>query len=217
MTKTVLVYVNFLIWMKVLLLIRLFWGNFGDGRSRKEPEMVTDMFGVMFFQTTTLIALLKTARLLRLVRVARKLDRYSEYGAALLLLLMCSFTLIAHWLACIWYAIANMERSKLEVGWLVSSVHFNTPWCRGRLSDCGPEGRGFEPRHHLKIFFHVKILGLGSNLCIYSYIYSCIRLNRITRNRIKYTFCHSNRIKWASNRTKRNSNRTTVKNGHGEV
>ncbi|XP_012658442.1 potassium voltage-gated channel subfamily H member 6 isoform X3 [Otolemur garnettii] len=52
-------------------------------------------------ETTTLIGLLKTARLLRLVRVARKLDRYSEYGAAVLFLLMCTFALIAHWLACI--------------------------------------------------------------------------------------------------------------------
>lgn len=55
------------------------------------------------FQTTTLIGLLKTARLLRLVRVARKIDRYSEYGAAVLVLLMSTFVLIAHWLACIWY------------------------------------------------------------------------------------------------------------------
>lgn len=54
------------------------------------------------FQTTTLIGLLKTARLLRLVRVARKIDRYSEYGAAVLVLLMATFALIAHWLACIW-------------------------------------------------------------------------------------------------------------------
>jgi hypothetical protein len=46
---------------------------------------------------------LKTARLLRLVRVARKIDRYSEYGAAVLVLLMATFALIAHWLACIWY------------------------------------------------------------------------------------------------------------------
>ncbi|XP_075873142.1 potassium voltage-gated channel subfamily H member 6a [Nelusetta ayraudi] len=75
-------------------------------------------------QTTTLIGLLKTARLLRLVRVARKLDRYSEYGAAVLLLLMCTFALIAHWLACIWYAIGNMERTNLarmgamKIGWL---------------------------------------------------------------------------------------------------
>lgn len=55
------------------------------------------------WQTTTLIGLLKTARLLRLVRVARKIDRYSEYGAAVLLLLMATFALIAHWLACIWW------------------------------------------------------------------------------------------------------------------
>ncbi|XP_077055586.1 voltage-gated inwardly rectifying potassium channel KCNH7 isoform X4 [Siphateles boraxobius] len=71
-------------------------------------------------ETTTLIGLLKTARLLRLVRVARKLDRYSEYGAAVLMLLMCIFALIAHWLACIWYAIGNVERPYLAhtIGWL---------------------------------------------------------------------------------------------------
>ncbi|XP_048196423.1 potassium voltage-gated channel subfamily H member 2 [Perognathus longimembris pacificus] len=67
-----------------------------------------------------LIGLLKTARLLRLVRVARKLDRYSEYGAAVLFLLMCTFALIAHWLACIWYAIGNMEQPHTDsrIGWL---------------------------------------------------------------------------------------------------
>ncbi|XP_048113626.1 potassium voltage-gated channel subfamily H member 2a isoform X2 [Alosa alosa] len=70
-------------------------------------------------ETTTLIGLLKTARLLRLVRVARKLDRYSEYGAAVLFLLMCTFALIAHWLACIWYAIGNVERNgAARIGWL---------------------------------------------------------------------------------------------------
>ncbi|XP_034558652.1 potassium voltage-gated channel subfamily H member 6-like [Notolabrus celidotus] len=69
--------------------------------------------------TTTLIGLLKTARLLRLVRVARKLDRYSEYGAAVLFLLMCTFALIAHWLACIWYAIGSVERTtSAGIGWL---------------------------------------------------------------------------------------------------
>ncbi|XP_006634281.2 potassium voltage-gated channel subfamily H member 2 isoform X2 [Lepisosteus oculatus] len=84
-------------------------------------------------ETTTLIGLLKTARLLRLVRVARKLDRYSEYGAAVLFLLMCTFALIAHWLACIWYAIGKVERhySKApRIGWLDSlgeqlGKHFN--------------------------------------------------------------------------------------------
>eukprot|EP00794_Sanderia_malayensis_P003810 gene3810-4338_t len=70
-------------------------------------------------RTTTLIGLLKTARLLRLVRVARKVDRYSEYGMALLLLLMFGFALIAHWLACIWYALGNFEKPSLNMdGWL---------------------------------------------------------------------------------------------------
>ena len=68
------------------------------------------------FQTTTLIGLLKTARLLRLVRVARKIDRYSEYGAAVLILLMSAFALVAHWLACIWYAIGFAERAGPKVG-----------------------------------------------------------------------------------------------------
>ncbi|XP_074841471.1 voltage-gated inwardly rectifying potassium channel KCNH2 isoform X2 [Carettochelys insculpta] len=76
------------------------------------------IFGSGSEETTTLIGLLKTARLLRLVRVARKLDHYSEYGAAVLFLLMCTFALIAHWLACIWYAIGNMEGQR--IGWLHS-------------------------------------------------------------------------------------------------
>ncbi|KAF6040258.1 hypothetical protein EB796_001472 [Bugula neritina] len=70
-------------------------------------------------ETTTLIGLLKTARLLRLVRVVRKLDRYSEYGGAVLILMMAIFALIAHWLACVWYAIGNGERgSGPKIGWL---------------------------------------------------------------------------------------------------
>jgi len=88
-------------------------------------------------QTTTLIGLLKTARLLRLVRVARKIDRYSEYGAAVLLLLMASFALIAHWLACIWYAIGNVERPMLEepkIGWLDELARqTNQPYVNGTI------------------------------------------------------------------------------------
>ena len=68
-------------------------------------------------QATTLFGLLKTARLLRLVRVARKLDRYSEYGTAVVVLLTCLFTLIAHWLACIWHGIGCAEAQN-EFGWL---------------------------------------------------------------------------------------------------
>ena len=73
-----------------------------------------------FFQTMTITGVLKTARLLRLLRVLRRIEQFAEYGAAVLLLLMVSFTLIGHWLACIFYAIANMERPhlKAKVGWL---------------------------------------------------------------------------------------------------
>jgi hypothetical protein len=65
-----------------------------------------------------LISLLKTARLLRLVRVARKLDRYSEYGVAVVFLLMGLFTLTAHWLACIWYAIGRVQRDDHPANWI---------------------------------------------------------------------------------------------------
>ncbi|KRX88195.1 Potassium voltage-gated channel subfamily H member 7 [Trichinella pseudospiralis] len=78
------------------------------------------LFNANSDETTTLIGLLKTARLLRLVRVCRKLDRYSEYGAAVLLLLMATFALIAHWLACIWYAIGSAELPYVDnnITWL---------------------------------------------------------------------------------------------------
>ncbi|ERL89039.1 hypothetical protein D910_06417 [Dendroctonus ponderosae] len=53
--------------------------------------------------------LIKLTRLLRLLRLLQKIDRYSQYSAMILTLLMLSFTLVAHWLACIWYVIAQEE------------------------------------------------------------------------------------------------------------
>ncbi|XP_051951525.1 potassium voltage-gated channel subfamily H member 5-like [Xyrauchen texanus] len=58
---------------------------------------------------SSLFSSLKVVRLLRLGRVARKLDHYLEYGAAVLVLLVCVFGLVAHWLACIWYSIGDCE------------------------------------------------------------------------------------------------------------
>ena len=55
----------------------------------------------------SLFSALKVVRLLRLGRVVRKLDRYLEYGAAMLILLLCFYMLVAHWLACIWYVIVR--------------------------------------------------------------------------------------------------------------
>lgn len=56
---------------------------------------------------------------MRLVRVARTLDQYIEYGAAVLILLIFMFVLIAHWLACVWYTIGDHEASQgVTYGWL---------------------------------------------------------------------------------------------------
>ncbi|CAB3384865.1 Hypothetical predicted protein [Cloeon dipterum] len=63
------------------------------------------------------INLLKLTRLLRLLRVLQKMDRYSQYSAMILTLLMLSFSLVAHWMACIWYVIAERERKHHEQEW----------------------------------------------------------------------------------------------------
>ncbi|XP_034941455.1 potassium voltage-gated channel protein eag isoform X2 [Chelonus insularis] len=66
----------------------------------------------------SLFSALKVVRLLRLGRVVRKLDRYLEYGAAMLILLLCFYMLVAHWLACIWYVILrySIGRSDADGG-----------------------------------------------------------------------------------------------------
>ncbi|XP_002157210.4 potassium voltage-gated channel subfamily H member 6 [Hydra vulgaris] len=80
-------------------------------------QLICMMLGIN--QTTVLISLGKSARLLRLIRVTRKLDMYSEYNLALLLLLVFGFALMAHWLACIWYAIGiNESPTYNNVDWL---------------------------------------------------------------------------------------------------
>lgn len=55
------------------------------------------------------VHLVKLTRLLRLARLLQKMDRYAQYSALILTLLMLSFTLLAHWLACIWFIIADKE------------------------------------------------------------------------------------------------------------
>lgn len=49
------------------------------------------------------------------------MDRYSQYSYIILTLLMLIFSLIAHWCACIWYAIASFEieaNPNWRVGWI---------------------------------------------------------------------------------------------------
>ncbi len=100
--------------------------------------------------------MLKTARLLRLVRVVRKLDYYSEYGAAVLCLLMLAFALIAHWLACIWYAIGNIERQDPSVrGWLDALAEdTNQPYNSSHLNS----GPSQQSRYVTALYFTLSSL-----------------------------------------------------------
>ncbi|XP_061609146.1 potassium voltage-gated channel subfamily H member 5-like [Phyllopteryx taeniolatus] len=75
--------------------------NFHRNGTRTEDSVLPGL--------SSLFSSLKVIRLLRLGRVARKLDHYLEYGAAVLVLLVCVFGLVAHWLACIWYSIGDHE------------------------------------------------------------------------------------------------------------
>ena len=71
-------------------------------------QIINDVF--MWRQNVgSVYSSVKILRLMRVVRVARTLDHYIEYGAAVLILLVFMFVLIAHWLACVWYTIGDHE------------------------------------------------------------------------------------------------------------
>ncbi|CAL8070803.1 unnamed protein product [Calicophoron daubneyi] len=68
------------------------------------------------------IHLLKMARLLRLARLFQKIERYSQYSTVVLGLLMGMFFFLAHWFACGWYWLGQMELNSSqarEYSWLV--------------------------------------------------------------------------------------------------
>ncbi|XP_077291084.1 eag-like K[+] channel [Arctopsyche grandis] len=69
------------------------------------------------------IHLVKLTRLLRLARLLQKMDRYSQYSAMILTLLMLSFTLVAHWLACVWFVIAEKEKQRNDKDWDLGWLH----------------------------------------------------------------------------------------------
>lgn len=89
-----------------------------------------------------LFSLLKTARLLRLFRAARKLDRNYEYMTSLLFLMIMFFMLVAHWLACIWYAIGVQEATEYDgLSWLsLLSYQMDMPLDKGQPNS-GPKLR----------------------------------------------------------------------------
>ncbi len=65
-----------------------------------------------------MISFLKAVRLLRLNRVVRALDQYLEYGFITLILWMLFFCLCAHWMACIFFAIADHYDNFADIGWV---------------------------------------------------------------------------------------------------
>lgn len=69
------------------------------------------------FSKESHIHLVKMTRLLRLARLLQKMDRYSQYAAMILTLLMLCFSLVAHWLACIWYVISEKSQPENEAEW----------------------------------------------------------------------------------------------------
>ena len=64
--------------------------------------------GIGKLQVTTALQLLKTIRLFRLGRLLRKLDQFSAAVFLRILKLICTYTMIVHWFACIWFWLGTM-------------------------------------------------------------------------------------------------------------
>ncbi|MPC21337.1 Potassium voltage-gated channel protein eag [Portunus trituberculatus] len=97
------------------------WRGSGGTREPLGPDLIFfyPLAGVLTTGIGSLFSALKVVRLLRLGRVVRKLDRYLEYGAAMLVLLLCFYMLVAHWLACIWYSIGKSDADNgIQYSWL---------------------------------------------------------------------------------------------------
>lgn len=122
---------------------------------------------------------LKTIRLIRLIRIAPKLQKFSEYGIALLLLLLALFGLVGHWLACVFYAIAYIERPTLpepKYSWLDHLAEkYNMPYHENN-SESGPD---LKSKYITALFFTLTSL-TSVNLYIYNFeintnkIYFCL-------------------------------------------
>ncbi|VDP65309.1 unnamed protein product [Echinostoma caproni] len=82
----------------------------------EEQVDLTNYHSVPGWNVVTLLQVMKLAKLLRLARLFENLARLSQHSIVVLSLLMFTFTLVAHWFACIWYVIGESDHS--EAGWL---------------------------------------------------------------------------------------------------
>ncbi|WAR17132.1 KCNH7-like protein, partial [Mya arenaria] len=122
------------------------------------------LFGSGTSDTMTIAGILKTARLLRLLRVVRRIEQFAEYGAAVLLLLMVTFSLVGHWLACAFYAIAYWERPHLEdpIGWLDTvAANLHEPYV-ANVTDSGPSIRTYYITALYFTFTSLTSIGFGN-------------------------------------------------------
>jgi len=113
---------------------------------------------VLYAQTVVATGLLKTPRLLRLLRVARRIDQYSEYGASVLLLMMATFTLFAHWLACGFYALASYERPSLDDGIGYLNELARKTGMEYTANDTAASGPDIRSRYITSLYFTFTIL-----------------------------------------------------------
>lgn len=131
-------------------------------------------FGILYFATqnlessnlTNLLGFLKVFRLLRLGRVARKIDKYLEYGASTFFLLMLSFCLVAHWMACIFYLIAVTYDDYAPHGWLqVLARTVGEPYERNE-SDANVSGGPTLPAKYVSALYYtltsLTTIGFGN-------------------------------------------------------
>ncbi|KAL4218255.1 Potassium voltage-gated channel subfamily H member 7 [Mactra antiquata] len=122
------------------------------------------LFGSGTSDTMTIAGILKTARLLRLLRVIRRIEQFAEYGAAVLLLLMVTFSLAGHWLACGFYAIAYWERPHLKdaIGWLDTlAENINEPYV-ANVTNSGPSIKTYYITALYFTFTSLTSIGFGN-------------------------------------------------------
>jgi len=107
-------------------------------KNKPHNSLFSILLILFYFQGIgSLFSALKVVRLLRLGRVVRKLDRYLEYGAAMLILLLCFYMLVAHWLACIWYSIGLSDtKNGYSYSWLHKLANVTqSPFMMSNYSD----------------------------------------------------------------------------------
>eukprot|EP01135_Chromosphaera_perkinsii_P001801 Nk52_evm70s210 gene=Nk52_evmTU70s210 len=88
---------------------------------------VIDLFATLPFEfivtgfDSQLFSLLKIFRVLRLGKVVAKIDRQMKSSWFQLMVIMASFTMLSHWMGCIWFAIGNSQEN--QGSWIRAREH----------------------------------------------------------------------------------------------